>query len=149
MAMMLLQGLVIAIGSNYTGDEFVPFVDMILIIVCNLILIVSVYFSVLIISVMRYDKVYNFYTSKRFRTERKVAILIGMGWFILVLALVIQIVYKSIVGSIQPLDIDDIYFFGFFFGLVPLATLFTFFIVYKFVFMLGLRKPYYNDDLDQ
>jgi len=147
MAMMLIQGLIIVLGDTIIVGDDSALMDMLLVIVCNFILIISVYFSVWIITEMRYDKGCNFYTSPRFRYERKVAILIGIFYFILVLIVTILGIRNAIIG-IVPLNIEFIGVLAFLFGLVPIATLFTFYIIYMYAFIGGLRNPYYDDSLD-
>ena len=110
-----------------------------------LVLIVSTYISVWLIMYSRYQKGYNFYTSPRFKKERKVAAGIGVVYcigLIFVSSMIIVYTIRDI-----PIDMEDLFTLGYGLSLVPIIIFTIYYMIYSWAFILGLRNPYYDDSL--
>ena len=84
----------------------------------------------------------NFYTSKRFKTERKILLIIFLSLWLLVL-------FFTLWGLINGLSItESIYDLSFPMEIIPVGTYILYYLLYKFAFFLGIRKGYYDNSLD-
>jgi hypothetical protein len=84
----------------------------------------------------------NFYTSKRFKTERRVLLAIFCSIWLLIFILILLDASKglSITESINGLLL--------LIEMVPFGTYCLYFLLYRFAFFLGIRKGYYDNSLD-
>ena len=114
-----------------------------------LILIVAIYVSVWLIMYSRYQKGYNFYTSPRFKRERKVVAGIGIVYFIVWIFLWLIFVINNIIRKGILMDAEGLSILVSMFYLVPIPLIiFTiYYMIYSWAFILGLRNPYYDDSL--
>ena len=97
--------------------------------------LIAAYASVLLALWVEEKKKINFYTSKRFRTERKV-----------LLVLIVIFAILNLIGIMLDVSSGEFLDSGFL-AMTPVLIYLSYFLIYKFSFFLGLRKNYY-DDLD-
>ncbi|MDV0447434.1 hypothetical protein MsAg5_13250 [Methanosarcinaceae archaeon Ag5] len=103
-------------------------------------LIVLTYLVVLAVMYLYYKKSFNFYTSKRFKGERKVVAGIGIVLILLWLIIVMDGLIRGI-----PITVDDLIVLD----IVPMLVFVIYYILYMYAYIFRIRKPYYDDVLDK
>jgi len=92
---------------------------------------VSVYLVVWLNMYLYYKKSFNFYTSHRFKNERKVAAGTGL---ITIMFFLIPILWG------EPISIEHVLY-------IPSLIFAIYYMLYMFAYLFGLRNPYYDDSL--
>ena len=97
-----------------------------------------------VFSLMWFDekKKINFYTSKRFRTERRVLFIIFCSWWLLMFLLVLLDMLNGLSAIESLTDLSALL------DMAPFGIFCIYFLLYRFAFFLGIRKNYYDDSLD-
>ena len=105
-------------------------------------LMVSVFVSVWLIMYINYKKGYNFYTSPRFKRERKVAAVVGI--ILISVRLMFFLLYLIHGIALTP---DHIIRFKEGAIFIPNLIFVIYYMLYMFAYLFGLRNPYYDDSL--
>lgn len=128
------------ISSNWIDKPLVQN-DYLFYIVSSVYLFVATGISVYTVMIIVEKKKINFYTSNRFKTERKILFLSLLILFGSWLIIVISGVFSGISFDAER-DFPVL-------GLIPTGAFLIYYMIYYFVFILGLRKKYYDDSLDK
>jgi len=105
--------------------------------------LITGYISVFLVMWFGEKKKMNFYTSKRFKSERRVLlVLIGLIALLCVLLILLDAFNNNISIYDTAYTLSSIIMFA------PIGVYSIYYMLYQYAFVFGVRKKYYDDSLD-